>query len=77
MTQTFVRNFEINSLNLTLEIQQKTIGDISCVIWDASIVLSKYLEILCSKDKNYLMNKQVIELGAGLGCAGLVASCFG
>lgn len=77
MAETFVRNFEINTLNIVLEIQQKTVGDVSCVIWDAAIVLSKYIEILCNSDKNYLKNKQVVELGAGLGCSGLVASCFG
>lgn len=77
MTQTFVRNFEIESLNTTLKMQQKTVGDVSCVIWDAAIVLSKYLEILCEANKDYLKNKTLIELGAGLGCLGLVASCFG
>uniref|UniRef100_A0A1B6L7E1 Uncharacterized protein n=1 Tax=Graphocephala atropunctata TaxID=36148 RepID=A0A1B6L7E1_9HEMI len=77
MSQTFVRSFDIESINKTLKMQQKSVGDVSCVIWDAAIVLSKYLEILYSKNKEYFMNKQVIELGAGLGCAGLVASCLG
>lgn len=77
MSQTFVRNFEIESLNKTLEIQQQSVGDVNCVIWDASIVLSKYIEILYKANKDYFRNKTVVELGAGLGCAGLVASCFG
>ncbi|XP_046671991.1 protein N-lysine methyltransferase METTL21D-like [Homalodisca vitripennis] len=77
MAQTFVRNFDLESIKKTLQMQQKSVGDVSCVIWDAAIVLSKYLEILCSNNQEYLKNKQVIELGAGLGCAGLVASCFG
>uniref|UniRef100_A0A1B6GTJ3 Uncharacterized protein n=1 Tax=Cuerna arida TaxID=1464854 RepID=A0A1B6GTJ3_9HEMI len=77
MSQTFVRNFDLESIKKTLQMQQKSVGDVSCVIWDAAIVLSKYLEILCSNNQEYLKNKQVIELGAGLGCAGLVAACFG
>lgn len=77
MSNIFVRNFEIESINKTLEIQQQSVGDVNCVIWDASIVLSKYIEILCKVNKDYFKNKVVIELGAGLGCAGIVASCFG
>ncbi|XP_075229926.1 protein N-lysine methyltransferase METTL21D-like isoform X2 [Lycorma delicatula] len=52
-------------------------GDVGCVVWDAAIVLSKYIETLSNKNKLNLKRMRVIELGAGLGCVGLTAACCG
>ncbi|KAJ9585072.1 hypothetical protein L9F63_020580 [Diploptera punctata] len=72
----FTRELEINSKTLTF--YQKEIGDVSCVVWDAALVLSKYLERRYNNnDKLCLKEKSILELGAGLGCVGLTAACLG
>uniref|UniRef100_A0A1B6C5F0 Methyltransferase-like protein 21D n=2 Tax=Clastoptera arizonana TaxID=38151 RepID=A0A1B6C5F0_9HEMI len=74
----YKRDINIDSLNKTLTIYQKEIGEVSCVVWDAALVLSKYLEIISlKKGNNWMKNIKVLELGSGLGCVGLTASCFG
>ncbi|XP_019874696.1 protein N-lysine methyltransferase METTL21D isoform X2 [Aethina tumida] len=73
----FIREFYIDLLDKTLSFHQKIEGDVSCVVWDASIVLAKYMEERCKKNINFLKNKRVLELGAGLGCVGLTAACLG
>lgn len=73
----FVREFEVECIKKTLNLFQSEVGDESCVVWDAAIVLSKYLEELELRNKGWLKNKKVVELGAGLGCVGLVAACLG
>lgn len=76
-TDYFTREFSINSLDITLKLEQKFEGDVGCVVWDASIVLAKYLEILYKKNPNYFKNVLILELGAGVGCVGLTAACLG
>jgi hypothetical protein len=39
----FIRKFEINISGKFLMLCQKEVADISCVIWDAALVLAKYL----------------------------------
>lgn len=76
----FTREFELDNSNANLTLYQKEIGDVSCVVWDASLVLAKYLDLLCRDDrlgKNWLVGKKVLELGAGLGCVGMTAACLG
>ncbi|XP_046740628.1 protein N-lysine methyltransferase METTL21D-like [Diprion similis] len=76
----FTREFEVESRKVTLTLYQKEVGDVSCVVWDASIVLAKYLDVLCSENrlgKDWLVGKKVLELGAGLGCVGMTAACLG
>lgn len=61
-----------------LTIKQSYIGDVGCVVWDAAIVLSKYLESRSFKSRiGDLKGKRVIELGAGTGAVGLVAGVNG
>ncbi|XP_014218219.1 protein-lysine methyltransferase METTL21D-like [Copidosoma floridanum] len=72
----FVREVELESCGVTLKFVQKNVGNVSCVIWDAAIVLAKYLDFT-SKTNRWLQGKKVLELGAGLGCAGLTAACLG
>lgn len=73
----YKRAVQIESLNKTLYIFQKESGDVSCVVWDAALVLSKYLDVISCKDEGWLNKLKVIELGSGLGCVGLTATCFG
>ncbi|XP_012263632.1 protein N-lysine methyltransferase METTL21D-like [Athalia rosae] len=76
----FIREFELESRKVTLTLYQKEVGEVSCVVWDASLVLAKYLDVLCRDDrlgKDWLLNKKVLELGAGLGCVGMTAACLG
>ena len=72
----FTRELELESCNQTLTLYQQIIGDVSCVVWDAAIVLAKYLDLTC-RDNNWLNGKKVLELGAGIGCVGMAAACFG
>lgn len=72
----FIRELELESQETTLNFIQKKIGDVNCVVWDAAIVLAKYLDF-SSQKKKWLRDKKILELGAGLGCAGLSAACLG
>lgn len=74
---TFIREFEIDVVNATLSLHQTIEGDVNCVVWDAAIVLSKYLEELYKKQNTYFKGLNVVELGAGVGCVGLTAACLG
>ena len=69
------RSFSINLFDMDLEIEQdpgsRDLGH-GAVVWDASVVLSKYME------KNYkeydvqtLGGKSVLELGSGCGLGGM------
>jgi predicted nicotinamide N-methyase len=73
----FIRKLEVSSCDKSLTLWQKEVGDVSCVVWDAALVLAKYLEARCGKWQNWLRGLSVVELGAGLGCVGLTAACFG
>ena len=44
----FIRKFEINSCGKSVTLCQKEVGDVSCVIWDAALVLAKNLEARCN-----------------------------
>ena len=44
----FIRKFEINICGKSVTLCQKEVGDASCVIWDATLVLAKYLEARCN-----------------------------
>ena len=43
----FIRKFEIYSCGKSLTLCQKNV-DVSCVVWDAAIVVPKYLEARCN-----------------------------
>lgn len=76
----FVREIEKNDGSV-LRMYQCSKGDVGCVVWDAAIVLSKYLETeqFCSigSGVNMWSSKSIIELGAGTGLVGLVAASLG
>ncbi|XP_066550671.1 protein N-lysine methyltransferase METTL21D isoform X2 [Amia ocellicauda] len=64
-----------------LRVKQCSRGDVGCVVWDAAIVLSKYLETeqFCDPAAgiNTWADKTVVELGAGTGVVGLMAATLG
>ncbi|GJQ69225.1 hypothetical protein Trydic_g6374 [Trypoxylus dichotomus] len=74
---TFTRSLDIEVLSKELILHQKLEGDVGCVVWDAGIVLAKYLEELYKRDPQFLQGINVLELGAGLGPVGLVAASLG
>lgn len=73
----YFRHFDLESISVTLKFCQREYGDVNCVVWDAALVLAKYLEILFEQNSETFKSKRVIELGSGLGCVGLAAACFG
>lgn len=75
LTNSFVREFECCSS--TLQIHQAEIGDVGCVVWDAAMVLAKYLELGHKRQSLDIHGKKIIELGAGTGIVGLCAAVLG
>ncbi|XP_071789450.1 protein N-lysine methyltransferase METTL21D-like [Asterias amurensis] len=72
----FDRSLEFN--NQVLIIKQCSSGDVGCVVWDAALVLLKFIESDFFKSKHEtLEQKHVIELGSGTGAVGLAASLLG
>ncbi|KAK7489222.1 hypothetical protein BaRGS_00019600 [Batillaria attramentaria] len=76
LTKLFVREYEKKD-GTVLKFHQSEIGDVGCVVWDAALVLSRYLETADFSDGRDLESKTVIELGSGTGAVGLVAASFG
>lgn len=76
----FVRGIEKNS-GCVLKMNQCYLGDVGCVVWDAAIVLAKYLETKTFYDPSTGVNmwagRRVLELGAGTGVVGLMAATLG
>lgn len=66
------RSFEFAGRTLTVFQNWNDVG-VAAVVWDAAIVLGRYLEKMAAQ----LQGKKVIELGAGTGFAGIVASLLG
>ncbi|KOB68255.1 Methyltransferase-like protein 21D [Operophtera brumata] len=73
----FPREIDIEVCLKTLKIYQKIEGDVNCVVWDASLVLAKYLETMSSQKSEFLSGIKVLELGSGLGVVGLTAATLG
>lgn len=73
----FSREIDIEICLKTLKIYQKLEGDVNCVVWDASLVLAKYLETICQEKPEFLSGTRVLELGSGLGIVGLTAATLG
>ncbi|XP_061553215.1 protein-lysine methyltransferase METTL21D [Phycodurus eques] len=76
----FVREIEKNDGSV-LTVSQCYMGDVGCVVWDAAIVLAKYLETKEFYDPSLGVNlwagRRVVELGAGTGVVGLMAATLG
>ncbi|XP_076101493.1 protein N-lysine methyltransferase METTL21D-like isoform X1 [Mytilus galloprovincialis] len=76
IADTFVREIEKNNEEV-IKIHQLEIGDVGCVVWDAALVLSKYFETEDFLKGQLLKEKNIVELGAGTGVVGIIASTFG
>lgn len=76
----FVREIEKNDGSV-LKVKQCYMGDVGCVVWDAAIVLAKYLETKQFYDPSSGVNlwagRRLLELGAGTGAVGLMAATLG
>ncbi|KAM7403013.1 hypothetical protein PAMA_003776 [Pampus argenteus] len=76
----FVREIERND-GSSLRVKQCYMGDVGCVVWDAAIVLAKYLETNRFYDPpagvNVWAGSSVVELGAGTGAVGVMAATLG
>ncbi|PRD28941.1 UNVERIFIED_CONTAM: Protein-lysine methyltransferase METTL21D [Trichonephila clavipes] len=72
----FTRELEVETTGTELKLLQYSVGDVGSVVWDAGIVLGKYLDRL-QDSKNTLNGKIVIDIGSGTGVAGLFAAALG
>uniref|UniRef100_A0A3Q4GEP5 Valosin containing protein lysine (K) methyltransferase n=1 Tax=Neolamprologus brichardi TaxID=32507 RepID=A0A3Q4GEP5_NEOBR len=76
----FVREIDRND-GCALKVKQCFLGDVGCVVWDAAIVLAKYLETKQFYDPSSGVNvwsgRTVLELGAGTGVVGLMVATLG
>ena len=82
---------ELECTGKTLKLKQLYVGDVGCVVWDAAIVLCKFLENQTYfpaqpapesgdglvKSDSYWNDKRVIDLGSGTGVVGIVAGVLG
>lgn len=81
---------ELECSGKILQIRQLYIGDVGCVVWDAALVLAKFLEnsAYFSTDDdggrgvagvagNFWGGKKVVDVGTGTGVVGLAAGVLG
>ncbi|XP_023480653.1 protein N-lysine methyltransferase METTL21D isoform X2 [Equus przewalskii] len=78
LLQNFVRVLEKRD-GTELRLQQYGSGGVGCVVWDAAIVLCKYLETpgFSGEGAHALSRRSVLELGSGTGAVGLMAATLG
>ncbi|XP_066480515.1 protein N-lysine methyltransferase METTL21D [Tiliqua scincoides] len=60
-----------------LRLAQRAAGGTGSVVWDAALVLGRFLERSCARRRLRLARRAVLELGAGAGLVGLLAACLG
>ena len=60
-----------------LIINQTFIGDVGCVVWDAAIVLAKFIDGPFFKEMHSFKDCFFLELGTGTGLLGLTAAALG
>jgi len=73
----FTREIQCCKDKISLRIKQMCVGDVGCVVWDAALVLSAFLEQETYFPPSFWIGKRVIELGAGTGVVGLAAAAHG
>lgn len=80
ITNTFIRKFDIED-GRVISIHQSYVGDVGCVVWDAALVLSKFLiratKIEDDKYKLVLKNCTVVEIGSGTAICSITAAVLG
>uniref|UniRef100_A0A8C6QSD8 Valosin containing protein lysine (K) methyltransferase n=1 Tax=Nannospalax galili TaxID=1026970 RepID=A0A8C6QSD8_NANGA len=76
--RSFVRVLEKRD-GAELRLQQYGSGGVGCVVWDAAIVLAKFLETpgFAGPGAHALSRRSVLELGSGTGAVGLMAATLG
>ncbi|KAM9294371.1 protein N-lysine methyltransferase METTL21D [Gastrophryne carolinensis] len=74
--EVFIRDLALGD-GRTLQIRQLSSGDVGCVVWDAAIVLSKYLERWERTTPGVLQGRAVLELGSGTAIVGIMAAALG
>lgn len=78
----FLREVALETIGTDVALWQELEGDVGCVVWDAAIVLTKFLEVNSLKTgtdagKCLIKGRTVLELGSGTGCVGLAAAIMG
>ncbi|XP_060073000.1 protein N-lysine methyltransferase METTL21D-like [Ylistrum balloti] len=73
---TFIRELEMKNGQI-LKIHQLEVGDVGCVVWDAALVLCKYLETADFDGGNSWRGLDVVDVGAGTGVLGVYAAVYG
>ena len=69
---------QVPNSEIVLKILQKWDSDESGVVWDASLMTAKYLELQAAKNESVIYhNRVVIELGSGTGFLGLWLAAMG
>ena len=74
--QMFIRELELEvgeGKEAVVRLDQQYEGDTGAVVWDAALVLAKYLETV----RDTISGKSVAELGSGTGAVGLAAAALG
>jgi hypothetical protein len=66
---------EVRGVNLA--INQQWEGDVGVVVWDAALLLLKFMDHQNSLKPGFLRNSVALELGAGTGVCGLAAAALG
>ncbi|XP_068111819.1 protein N-lysine methyltransferase METTL21D [Hyperolius riggenbachi] len=74
--EVFIRELQLGD-GRALGIRQLSSGDVGCVVWDAAIVLAKFLERQESAEPGLLRGRALLELGAGTGIVGIAAAALG
>ena len=64
-----------NESIVSLKIHQKFVGGVGCVVWDAALVLLKYL--FTKNGNKHVKHNCVLELGAGTGVVGIASFLAG
>ncbi len=76
-SSSFVREVHCSGGAALLRIKQLYVGDVGCVVWDAALVLAKFLENGTHFEPNYWQGKRVVDIGSGTGVVGLAAGVLG
>ena len=83
LSKLFVRHYEKRDGSI-IDINQSECGDVGCVVWDAALVLSAYIETEHFRSnfrnkcaESFLSDCDIIELGAGTGIVGILCGTYG
>ena len=75
-SSSFVREVPCSG-GAVLKIKQLYVGDVGCVVWDAALILAKFLENGLHFESDFWKERKVIDIGSGTGVVGLAAGVLG